>query len=101
MTASLASQAGRTIREQELALEFSETGTWSLLGEAAEVRCSEFERAALQVLQEHGPPDARLIRSCDRSQVGNGDRSAWSLAQQESHYEARWEICVPLSRIGP
>jgi len=26
-----------------------------LLGEAAEVRLSEFEREALQVLEEHGP----------------------------------------------
>jgi hypothetical protein len=54
MTASLA-LTGRAIREQELALEFSDTGTWLLLGEAAEVRRSEFEREALLVLHEHGP----------------------------------------------
>ena len=54
MTASLA-LTGRTIREQELALQFSDPGTWSLLGEVAEVRRSDFEREALNVLHEHGP----------------------------------------------
>ena len=54
MSASLA-LTGRTIREQELALEFSEMGKWLLLGEVAEVRRSDFEREALNVLQEHGP----------------------------------------------
>jgi hypothetical protein len=46
---------GRTIREQALALQFSDTGMWTLLGEAAEIRRSDFEREALQVLHEHGP----------------------------------------------
>jgi hypothetical protein len=54
MIASLA-LTGRTIREQELALAFSDTGQWVLLGEASQVRRSEFEHEALLMLHEHGP----------------------------------------------
>ena len=54
MSASLA-LTGRTIREHELALAFSDPGTWSLLGDGAQVRRSDCEREALTVLQVHGP----------------------------------------------
>jgi len=46
---------GRKIREQELGLEFSDTGKWSSMGEAAEARRSDFQGEALQLLHEHGP----------------------------------------------
>jgi hypothetical protein len=46
---------GRDVEEQELALEFaSETGSWSLLGDAAEHGLAETRREIRQLVEAHG-----------------------------------------------
>jgi hypothetical protein len=48
---------GRDVVEQELALRFAaETGTWELLGDAAEYGLSKTRKAILETLNAHGEP---------------------------------------------
>ena len=56
------SVTGRDVVEQELALRFAaETGTWELLGDAAEYGLGKTRKAILETLAAHGPMSPKQV----------------------------------------
>jgi hypothetical protein len=99
---------GRDVEEQELALEFvPETGTWSLLGDAAEHGLAETRKEILDQVRAHGALAPKQVSELSAITYENAKKTMQrmfldgQLAADEGKYSIPFRTPVPDVPVSP